>query len=277
MSERKIGTLIRCADITEQRLAFFREIGLNAIQLGGVYEAHLASTPEARSATDGLFELFERYGISVPSLFLGYTGQDWKSPERTVGLVPEAFRAERLLLSCRQMLWASSHGIRYIACHVGFVPQLKDLAYERFIAEMKQLAKFAGSLGQTLLFETGTESVSELKTIFSDIDEPALGINFDPANLLYYNQDDPAVLLDEMSDFIKVVHCKDAVRPLSGQKYGSETVLGQGGTNFTALLKRLQAVGFDGPLIIERELAPGPEQEKDISEAVKLIYSTLQQ
>jgi sugar phosphate isomerase/epimerase len=40
-------------------------------------------------------------------------------------------------------------------------------------------------------------------------------------------------------------------------------------------LKRLIRNGFAGPLIIERELPLGPEQEKDIAEAVKLLHSTI--
>ena len=54
---------------------------------------------------------------------------------------------------------------------------------------------------------------------------------------------------------------------------GKETVLGQGSTNFAVLLKRIIDGGFNGPLIIEREILPGPEQEQDIKDAVALIKS----
>ena len=54
---------------------------------------------------------------------------------------------------------------------------------------------------------------------------------------------------------------------------GRETPLGRGSTNFAALLRRLLDSGFRGPLIIERELPPGPEQEKDIAEAVQFLNS----
>ena len=36
-------------------------------------------------------------------------------------------------------------------------------------------------------------------------------------------------------------------------------------------MKQLFAVGFRGPLIIEREILPGPEQDADILSAVKLL------
>ena len=87
----------------------------------------------------------------------------------------------------------------------------------------------------------------------------------------YYNQDDPAVLVEEMWQYIKVVHCKDAVRPAAGEPHGHETVLGQGGTNFVQLMHTLLGKGYRGPLIIERELPYGPEQQKDVAEAIQLL------
>ena len=114
-----------------------------------------------------------------------------------------------------------------------------------------------------------------LKEMIEAIDEPNVGINFDPANFLYYNNDDPALLVDQLVDKILTVHCKDAVRPAEGEKHGKETVLGQGATNFCVLLKRILDHGFNGPLIIERELAPGPEQEHDFRNAVQLIKSVM--
>ena len=147
------------------------------------------------------------------------------------------------------------------------------MAIRNTVAEMKQLVRFAASSDQQFLFETGTETVASLKHILDDIGEPNLGINFDPANLLIYGKDDPSVLVDQLADRIRVVHCKDANRAVNGDVFGKETVLGCGSANIPVLLKKLLEAGFCGPLIIERELPPGPEQEKDIAEAVKLIQS----
>ena len=77
----------------------------------------------------------------------------------------------------------------------------------------------------------------------------------------------------EARDRIRLVHCKDADPPEAGTARGRETPLGKGSTNFAALLKRLVDSGFRGPLIIERELPPGPEQEKDVAEAVQFLNS----
>lgn len=269
----QIGTLLRCAHMEERRIALYKEIGMDCIQIAGVYEEYLAPTEEARKKSDELMALLKKYDMKVPSMFLSYPNQDWKNPRTGIGLVPEKTRVERMLISCRLMVWAHRYGINSITCHVGFVPEKEDPSYAGFIADMKQLLQFAASLGQEFLFETGTETVAGLKQTLDDIDEPNLGINFDPANLLYYGNDDPAVLVGELCDRIRVIHCKDARRAVGDEKKGKETVLGQGETNFAVLLTRILKSGFNGPLIIERELAPGPEQEKDITEAVKLIQS----
>ena len=273
MKRHLIGTLIRCSAIDERRIAFYKRIGLYSIQIAGVYEDWLSPAGSARKASDEMFSLFNKYDITVPAMFLSYPNQDWVHPETTVGLVPEKFRAERMVISCRQMNWAKHYGIKYITCHVGFVPDEKNEFYDRFIAEMKQLVRFAASNDQQFLFETGTETAASLKHILDDIGEPNLGINFDPANLLIYGKDDPSVLVDQLADRIRVVHCKDANRAVNGDVFGKETVLGCGSANIPVLLKKLLEAGFCGPLIIERELPPGPEQEKDIAEAVKLIQS----
>ncbi|MBR4415206.1 MAG: sugar phosphate isomerase/epimerase, partial [Victivallales bacterium] len=108
-----------------------------------------------------------------------------------------------------------------------------------------------------------------------DIGEDNLGLNFDPANLLIYGSDEPAHVVEEMGDLVKVIHCKDARHAADGDNRGQETPIGKGDTNFANLLKSLLARGFGGPLIIERELPLGPEQEKDVAEAVIFIQNII--
>ena len=179
-----------------------------------------------------------------------------------------------MVLSCRQMEWAARHGIKLITCHAGILPEGRGDFYVRFVADMKQLIRFAAAFGQEFLFETGTETPEDLKQLLEDLGEPNAGVNFDPANLLIYDNGDPAELVDKLGDRIRVVHCKDANPPADGAARGRETPLGKGSTNFTALLKRLLDSGFRGPLIIERGLPPGPEQERDVAEAVQLLNTT---
>ena len=269
-----IGTILRCGQVTEGRVAFFREVGLDCFQIAGVYENWLAPTPEARKASDEFFELFGKYGMTVPTMFLSYAGQ-WDNPKAGFGLVPVPTRSERMVVSCRQMAWAARYGIKFITCHAGILPEERDDFYIRFVADMKQLIRFAAALGQEFLFETGTETPEDLLRLLEDLGEPNAGVNFDPANLLIYGNGDPAELVDKLGGRIRVVHCKDANPPADGAARGRETPLGKGSTNFAVLLRRLVDSGFRGPLIIEREILDEAEQKKDIAEAVQLLNSTV--
>ena len=268
-----IGTILRCGQITEERVAFFRKAGLDCFQIAGVLENWLAPTPAANQASDAFFELFRKYDMTVPTMFLSYAGQNWADPRNGIGLFPLPTRTERMLLSCRQLEWAARYGIKLIACHAGFVPEERGEFYTRLISDMKQLLRFAASYGQEFLFETGTETPEKLRQLLDDLDEPNAGINFDPANLLIYNNGSPAELVEKLAPKIRVVHCKDANFPAEGETRGHEAPLGKGGTHFAELLQRLIAGGFRGPLIIEREIPSGPEQERDIIEAVQLLKS----
>lgn len=262
----RIGTLLRLPDFQRDNLIFLKEAGLETLQLGRATDDWM-SGPNGLKQTRESFQLIQDCGLDAVSLFMFMT-----PGTNGDGFVTEDARTSRMLFACRQLLWAKKQGIDFITCHVGNLSNIGDGApYERLVADFKQLLKFAEDNGQFFLFETGPEPVAGLKKIFHDIDSPALGINFDPANMLIYNNDDPAVVVRELWQYIKVVHCKDAVRPTEPGKYGKETVLGQGDTHFIDIMGDLLRRGFRGPLIIERELPPGPVQRKDVADAIQLL------
>ena len=269
MRTNPIGTIFRTFSVDEPHLLKLRQAGLECIQLAGAVERYL----DDPQLSDHLFTLLDQHHLAVPSLFLSFERQTWATGD--VGLTPKPSRVERMLLAARQMLWAARRNITLITCHVGDFPTPGSDDYRDWTRDMRHLCAFANDNGQHFLFETGPEPADTLLNAFSDIGANNLGINFDPANLLYYNCDDPAQFLAKTHSLIRVVHCKDAVRPQPGEPHGHETPLGQGDTHFQTLLKTLLAHGYHGPLIIERELPPGPEQELDVAQAVTLIRSIL--
>ena len=96
MNMPSIGTLLRCGSIDERRIAYYHEIGLDSLQIAGVYEDWLAPGEAALQASDAFFALFRKYGITVPTMFMSYPNQDWKHPREGIGLVPEKTRAKTL-------------------------------------------------------------------------------------------------------------------------------------------------------------------------------------
>lgn len=60
------------------------------------------------------------------------------------------------------------------------------------------------------------------------------------------------------------------VTQLVEKKLGIETPIGQGKVNFPEFIKKLRKVGYEGTLIIEREIS-GEQQIKDIIESKKIL------
>ena len=271
--ELGIGVMVRFAVPAEESFQRLKCFGLRHCQFAGVPDSYLYGG-EGRRNTGKLRELMEQYDVACCSVFCSFPGQDWKRGRETVGLTPPETRAERIARACRTADWAKELEIEQIAVHVGYLPEDPGSEeYRTFIRAMQGFTRFLESNGQVLAYETGQEPLDILIRTMTDVGTDNQRINFDPANLLIYDQEDPASFLDELENKVEVVHCKDARRPAPGAAFGRETILGEGDTGFAELLKRLLRNGFSGFLVIERELPPGEEQERDISNAVHFIQT----
>ena len=92
-----------------------------------------------------------------------------------------------------------------------------------------------------------------------------LGINLDPANLILYGKGNPVDALDVFGQYVCDIHAKDGQYPTNGRDLGEETVVGKGKVNFPLFIERLKEIGYNGTLIIEREIW-GEQQIKDIND-----------
>jgi L-ribulose-5-phosphate 3-epimerase len=271
-----IGTLLRLPEINVESLQFLREAGLECCQLARVGEEWLHGQ-EGAAKSAAVMQMLAEQGVQALSLFLSFPAQRFDADGAGFGLTPAQPRVGRMLAACRQMLWARRHHIDLISCHVGKMPAASSDDYGKLIEELRQLARFAAENGQQFLFETGPESALELMQTFKDIGMDSVGVNFDPANLLIYNQEEPADFLELLGERVALVHCKDGCRPAQAGQLGVETPLGSGDTRFAELMSQLVKQGFRGPLIIERELPPGPEQERDVAAAIAWLKAQRQQ
>ncbi|MFW5868753.1 MAG: sugar phosphate isomerase/epimerase family protein [Armatimonadota bacterium] len=83
------------------------------------------------------------------------------------------------------------------------------------------------------------------------VDHPAMRINFDTANIFFYNEGlDSADELERVIDYVASVHLKDTD---GGFKSNTFPVLGEGVVQFERIFETLQAADFDGPLTLELE------------------------
>ena len=220
-----------------------------------------------------------QHGVGISTIWAGLPGRhvwDFLEGPTTIGLVPEATRAERLAVLKRSAEFASKVGVPSITTHVGFIPENPtDPHYQPVVAVLKEIAEYCAKLGLGFWFETGQETPITLLRTIHDIGTDNLGINLDPANLLMYGKANPVDALDVFGQYVRGVHAKDGEYPTNGRQLGVEKPLGEGRVNFPTLLAKLKALGFSGALTIEREIS-GPQQITDIQKAKQMLAALLQ-
>ena len=159
--------------------------------------------------------------------------------------------------------------------HAGFLPEPGDPGRKAFLDTLAKVSDLAAAEGITVAFETGQESAALLRRTLDDLQCPNLKVNFDPANMLLYDKDDPIAALDLLGSDIRSVHLKDAIRPTVKGAWGTEVPLGRGSTDTGAFVKKLIAGGYRGPLCIEREVGTQAERFADIEHGVKFLRDCL--
>ncbi len=269
--ELGIGVMVRFAVPVEESFRRLKAFGLRNCQFAGVPDSYLYGA-EGRENTAKLKTLMAEQDIHSCSVFCSFPDQDWKHARETVGLTPPETRAERIARACRTADWAKELHIPQIAVHVGYLPEDPgSREYKLFIRAMRAFTRFLEANGQVLAYETGQEPLQLLLRTMADVETENQRLNFDPANLLFYNNEDPMLFVEALGDKIVHMHCKDAVRPKEGEEFGHETRLGEGGVHFRELFRELYRRGYRGPLTIEREIAEGEELQRDIRHAILLL------
>ena len=255
-------------------LADVKSFGVRCGQLGvpGGMELNAAVAGQWRTALeDGGFEV-----VTVVAAYLGEDYADIPTVQRTVGFVPPEYREERERRTYAVSDFAAALGVKSIACHIGFVPD--DSGEPDYIAVrdmVRRVCDHAARHGQTFALETGQEPAHVLLAFLTDVDRPNLGINFDPANMILYGTGDPVEALDVLGPHVLSVHCKDGDWPAKDApgSLGVERPLGNGSVGIPRFLEKLEAIGFRGPLNIEREAENQEERYRDLRAAVKLLDS----
>jgi sugar phosphate isomerase/epimerase len=219
----------------------------------------------------------EEFGIKITVVFGGFEGEsyaDIPTVVRTVGLVPPETRAARVQEMREISDFARLLGCDVVALHLGFIPHdTSDPLYPEVLAVTREVCDHAAANGQNLHLETGQETADGLLRFVGDVARDNLFINFDPANMILYGTGEPIAALQQIGSRVRSVHCKDAKWAANpGQEWGQEVPLGTGDVGLENYLRTLAAVGYRGPLTIEREIAQEPERQKaEIGQAIRLL------
>ncbi|MEG2207945.1 MAG: sugar phosphate isomerase/epimerase family protein [Clostridia bacterium] len=268
----RIGVLIHLCKEMDQQFAQLREMDMDNCQLVSWHEEDF---------TEEMAEIVNRaaraHGVRISAFWCGWGGPvtwDFYEGQNTLGLVPVAYRFQRLQTLLHGCEFAKLIGVRDLVTHVGYLPENPfDPQYQEVLTAVRAIARRCEENGQRFLFETGQETPVTLRRAIEDLGMHNVGVNLDPANLLMYGKANPVDALDVFGEHVMGVHCKDGLYPTDGRRLGEERPLGEGKVNFPQLVAKLEALGYQGDYTIEREIS-GEEQKKDIRSA-KAMLSTL--
>lgn len=237
-------------------------------------DPHHASWAEG----DAMPEAALASGLKLTGAMLGFPGEDYTTPQTiqaTGGFGDPATRSERL----ERLAWALDRtlalGLSDLMLHAGFLPALDDPGRSAFLDTLGKAGQMAAEKGVTLAFETGQEPAELLRRTLDDLKSPNLKVNFDPANMLLYDMGDPIRAVELLGPDIRSVHVKDARRPKVKGQWGEEVPLGEGEVDIRRFLQTLRSVGYQGPLVIEREVGNQEERIRDIAHGLRLVRACL--
>jgi hexulose-6-phosphate isomerase len=198
----------------------------------------------------------KKIGIKITGVATGvYWGVSPTDPKKSVR--DKAAKLTRQALQITR--WLGAETFLYVpgAVRPEFMPDAQPVpygdVYKTALAQAKAAAKFAAKVKVKLCIENVWNmflySPVELRDFIKQVGSPYVGSYFDPANVVASGY--PEHWIPVLGKMVKRVHVKDYTRNPGGFPQGFEVSLGKGDTNWTAILKQLKAVKYNGPLAIE--------------------------
>ena len=204
-------------------------VGVSTVQLG--LTAHRGD----HGVWTGVQEILGEAGISIVSGMFSTIGEDYSTPatiRETGGIVPDQYWDENWDLANAAAATAQEMGLAYVMTHAGFLPhEPSDPNFAKLTGRVIKIANMFADHGLTLNLETGQESAETLLAFIGELrkrDVTNVAVNFDPANMIMYDMDEPVTALRQLAPHVCGVHVKDATRTEVKGEWGTEVVVGTG-------------------------------------------------
>lgn len=222
----------------------------------GIDRVNLALKPAVAEGGEAYLEAVRRQRWTVSATTIGFPQEDYTSLETiraTGGILPDECWLQNRQTVVRAAEITAELGVRWLTMHAGFLESDQSAVARRLRDRLVCLADAAGQRGLGLLLETGQETADCLARLLEELNHPALGVNFDPANMILYDKGDPVAAVHKLGPWIKHIHVKDARRTRQPGTWGTEVPWGDGQVGPAAFLAALKTIGYAGVLSIERE------------------------
>ena len=206
----------------------------------------------------------------VMSTMIGTVGEDYSTLEtirKTGGIVPDKTWEANKKIVTRGAQLTQELGCTYMSTHAGFLDESDPKAYKKYVSRVKWMRDECRKYGVTLILESGQETAEDLAAFMPKVH--GVGINFDPANMILYGKGEPMKALQVLYPWIRQVHVKDACLTKVPGTWGTEVAWGDGEVGGKAFLAELEALGYEGNYVVEREA--GDNRPRDISLAVERL------
>lgn len=251
-------------------------LGLKKVQLG------LTPHRDDPGTWEGTQEILANSGISIVSGMFSTLGEDYSTPaaiRETGGIVPDEHWEGNQDLAKAAATLAQELGVKLVSTHAGFLPhEPSDPDFEKLSGRVVALAKMYADIGGSLLLESGQETAETLLAFLNQMAKQGAGnvtVNFDPANMLLYDMDEPIEALRKLVPHVQQVHVKDANRTTVKGDWGEEVVVGTGQVDWVAFVRVLAEADFEGDYIFEREA--GDDRVGDISKGIAALKAAMQE
>ena len=235
----------------------------------GLQHVHLAVREAVEEGNGKALDAMQAQDWTIPCTMLDLPHEDYSTLDairRTGGVLPDEHWQHSHDLFVGAAKVTAKLGVKYISMHAGFIDESDPASAEKMHGRVRTLADIADANGVVLLLETGQETAAELRTFLEKLDHKALGVNFDPANMILYDKGDPIEGVRTLAPWIQHLHIKDGVRTKQPGTWGEEVPWGDGQVGIDRFLAVLEEIGYEGAMAIERE--QGENRFGDIKLAV---------
>jgi len=233
---------------------------------------HLAVSPALGKNGESYIPRVQKGSWNITAAMIDFPQEDYSTLELikvTGGIVPDKYWENNRKRVFDAIDITAEFGVKYLSLHFGFLDLTDPDCARKLTDRAKILVDKAARKNIQLLMETGQETAAELRQFLEELNHPALGVNFDPANMILYDKGSPIEAVQTLAPWIKHVHIKDALRTQTPGTWGLEVPWGKGQVDSTEFLKALNHINFAGALAIEREA--GEDRFADIKTAIDTL------